>query len=52
MKFRDTKTESVTPNAEVDGGLITISTPPRSGTELSNQLSVLVLILPKHVKDP
>jgi hypothetical protein len=51
-KFRDTKTKSVALNAEVDGGIIAISTPPSSGTELSNQLSVSVLKHPKHVKDP
>jgi hypothetical protein len=51
-KFCDIKTEPVTLNTEVNGGLIAISTPPSSGTELSNQFSFLVLINPKHVKDP
>jgi hypothetical protein len=39
-------------NTEVDGGPIAILTAPSSGTELTNQLSVPVLIHPKHVKDP
>jgi hypothetical protein len=41
-KLRDTKTEYVDFNAEVDGGLIPIATSPSARTELSDQFCVLV----------
>jgi hypothetical protein len=49
-KLYDTKTESVALSAEVDGGLIPITAPPRSGTELSDQFRVPVLIHAKNIK--
>jgi hypothetical protein len=50
-KLCDTKTESLAFNAEVDGGLIPITTPPSSGTELSDQFYVPVLKDAKNIKD-
>jgi hypothetical protein len=44
--------ELVAFDAEVDCGLIPISTSPSSGAELSYQFRVLVLIHAKNIKDP
>jgi hypothetical protein len=45
-----TYTKSVALNAEVDGGLIPISTSPSNGTELSYQLCVPILIQAMDIK--
>jgi hypothetical protein len=49
-EVHDTYTESVAFNAEVDGGLIPISTSPSSRTKLSYQLCVPILIQAKDIK--
>jgi hypothetical protein len=49
-EVHDTYTELVAFNAKVDGGLIPISTSPSSGTELSYQLCVPILIQAKDIK--
>jgi hypothetical protein len=49
-EVHDTYTESVAFNAEVDGGLIPISTSPSNGTKLSYQLCVPILIQAKDIK--
>jgi hypothetical protein len=49
-EVHDTYTESMAFNAKVDGGLIPISTSPSSGTELSYQLCVPILIQAKDIK--
>jgi hypothetical protein len=49
-EVHDTYTESVAFNAEVDGELIPISTSSSSGTKLSYQLYVPILIQAKDIK--
>jgi hypothetical protein len=49
-EVHDTYTKLMAFNAEVDGGLISISTSPNSGTELSYQLCVPIFIQANDIK--
>jgi hypothetical protein len=48
----DLELEAMTLKSEVEGGIQSITTPPRSGIELSHQLRVPFLMKTKNVKYP